>query len=726
MLVAMVATAVIEAAPGRPGSWWDDLHPAAALRRPLAPTVVRRAGLLRTLEEEDGGRVVALVAPAGSGKTTVLRQWADTDLRPFAWVTLDARHDDAPRLLDAVARAVDDAVGEDGRTAFVLVLDGVDAVRSRPAIAALRAIATDLPPQATLAVASRREPPLPLARMRAEHVVTDLGPRDLALARHELAALVRAAGHELDRSDADALLQLTEGWPVGVSLAVEFLGEHGATADLRRFGGADRLVAGYVRDEILATLPPDRAAFLVRCSVLEILTAPACDALLCRSGSAAILAELTAAGMFVALDRTDERFRHHRLIGAALRAELRRTAPAAETELHDRAGEWHRRTGDIDQAVHHALLAGDVRGAGDLVWGTLAAAVAQGRLTALEHRLAGFSHEQIAAHPCLAVAAAVRELMTGQGHLVQHWVSAAAVARPAERSDAVGVEPALAVLRAVVGEGGPRRMRADAEQAYRAQPEDGPWRSLCSLVAGTAARMLGDAADATALLEEGARRAAVSAPHVHALCLAELAILAADRDDWEAAAALVTRARAQVDRHGLASYGTAALVFAASAMVRAHRGRIDTARDDLQEAIRLQPTLTDFPPCHEADIRILIARAALRLSDLGVAQEHLARAARILDRAPEAIGLRRATEDAQRQLDSFAAAGRAPTASMTAAELRILRYLPTHLSFREIGERTFVSANTVKTQANAVYRKLDVSCRSDAVARARACGLLDG
>jgi LuxR family maltose regulon positive regulatory protein len=123
---------------------------------------------------------------------------------------------------------------------------------------------------------------------------------------------------------------------------------------------------------------------------------------------------------------------------------------------------------------------------------------------------------------------------------------------------------------------------------------------------------------------------------------------------------------------------------------------------------------------------VLVARAALRLSDLGVAQDHLARAARVLDRVPEAIGLRQAAEDARRQLDSFGAAGRAPSASMTAAELRILRFLPTHMSFREIGERTFVSANTVKTQANAVYRKLDVSCRSDAVARARACGLLDG
>ena len=563
--------------------------------------------------------------------------------------------------------------------------------------------------------------------MRAEHVVADLGPRDLALARHELAALVRAAGHELDRGDADALLQLTEGWPVGVSLAVEFLGEHGAAADLRRFGGADRLVASYVRDEILATLPPDRAAFLVRCSVLEILTAPACDALLGRSGSAAILAELTAAGLLVALDRTDERFRHHRLVGAALRAELRRTAPAAETELHDRAGAWHRRTGDIDQ-----------RGA------PRAARRRRPRRRrprlghARRRRRPGPAHGARApARRLLATSRSRRtraspwplpcgELMTGQGHLVQHWVSAAAVARSAERSDGMGVEPALAVLRAVVGEGGPRRMRADAEQAYRAQPEDGPWRSLCSLVAGTAARMLGDARR-----DRAPRGGRAPGRGVRAARPRPVPRGARRRSP---PTATTGRPRRRSSR-GRAPRSTGTASRATGRRRSCSRPRPWSARiaggstrraSDLQEAIRLQAALTDFAPCHEADVRILVARAALRLSDLGVAHEHLARAARILDRAPEAIGLRRAAEDAQRQLDSFAAAGRAPTASMTAAELRILRYLPTHLSFREIGERTFVSANTVKTQANAVYRKLDVSCRSDAVARARACGLLDG
>src|SRR4051812_19250940 len=444
----MVATAVTDSAP----AVWGTARADPALRRPDL-TEVRRADLVWRLEDEPGGRIVTLVAPAGSGKTTVLRQWAQHDLRPFAWVALDGRHNDARRLLADVAYAVDDAVGADADRPFVLVLDNVDAVIAQPAVQALRTIATDLPPHATLALGSRREPPLPLARMRVEHAVTELDPRDLALTRQEVLAVFAAAGHELDRQEADGVLQLTEGWPVGVSLAARFR----ESGDLRRFGGADRLVAAYVRDEILAALPPDRAAFLVRTSILDVLTAPVCDAVLASTGSATVLRELASDGLLVALDRTDERFRHHRLIGAALRAELRRSEPSAEARLHTRASAWHRQAGDVDEAVRHAVLAGDLRAAADLVWAALPATIAEGRATALEHRLAVFRPEQIAAQPRLAVAAALRDLMLGQGHMVRHWVSAAEARRV--RLGNEDIEPALAVLRAALGDDGPRCMR---------------------------------------------------------------------------------------------------------------------------------------------------------------------------------------------------------------------------------------------------------------------------
>jgi LuxR family maltose regulon positive regulatory protein len=203
-------------------------------------------------------------------------------------------------------------------------------------------------------------------------------------------------------------------------------------------------------------------------------------------------------------------------------------------------------------------------------------------------------------------------------------------------------------------------------------------------------------------------------------------VLALDDDEWEPAAALVTRARAQVERHGL-DYAAMALVFAVSALVRAQRGRVDPARSDLREATRLRSELVDVAPATEAEVSLMIARAALRLSDVSLGREQLAAAQRLVRRLPDAIALHRWADGVEAQLDAFSAsAADEEHASMTAAELRILQYLPTHMSFREIGELTYVSANTVKTQANAVYRKLGVSCRSEAVARARVCGLLTG
>jgi LuxR family maltose regulon positive regulatory protein len=269
-------------------------------------------------------------------------------------------------------------------------------------------------------------------------------------------------------------------------------------------------------------------------------------------------------------------------------------------------------------------------------------------------------------------------------------------------------------------------MRADAERAAALDAGHPAWTALCRLLAGTAQHLLGDRKAAARELEDAARRAAVPAPALHALSLARLALIAFEESDQEAAAAHSARARAQIDRHALGTYPAMALVLAVSALVRSHRGRVEAARSDLDDAARLDAAMTDFAPWYQAEVRILLSRAALRLGDVGLARHHLSAAARRLRRLPDAVLLQDALAEAQAQLLAFTAAdGVAPPASMTAAELRILRFLPTHLSFREIAERTHVSANTVKSQANAIYRKLDVSSRSEAVACARRCGLLD-
>ena len=228
MLVTVTSARVIEPAAQPLRLFRNGTPPRLRRAARAAPgPLVRRPRLLDLLPAEDGPPVVVVAAPAGYGKTTLLREWSEHDRRPFVWVTPDATGDEGIWLLAAVAAAVDAAVGDDGAAPFVLVLDDAHRLRSAPAAKALAAIARDLPAQATLALATRHRPTLPVARMRAQRLIVELGPRELAFTRPEASAMLRATGHQLDREHLDTVMQRTEGWPVAVSLAALFLGEPG-------------------------------------------------------------------------------------------------------------------------------------------------------------------------------------------------------------------------------------------------------------------------------------------------------------------------------------------------------------------------------------------------------------------------------------------------------------------------------------------------------------------
>ena len=431
--------------------------------------------------------------------------------------------------------------------------------------------------------------------------------------------------------------------------------------------------------------------------------------------------------VLIPVDRKDDAYRCHRLLRQMLRAELRRREPAREALLHARAAEWFEAAGEPDRALHHAAEAGDAPRAARLV-----RAVAPGHVTplrdrTLRRRLACFDDGQAAVHPGLALAAANSDFLRGDLDGVHRWASAVAgtlvgvspSAWPAEH------EAAAALLRAAVAQDGLVAMRDDAARAYALEPPDSPWRAPCCLLEGVALHLTGDREAAERRLEEGVRRAAVAAPNVQTLCLAQLALLAAEREDWEAGAGYVARAVAQVGHYGLEAHPTTALVFAAQAVVDARRGRIAEARDALTTGRRLLESLVDFAPWYEVEARIALARAALRLSDVAAARALRVAAARHARRIPETAVLDEWMSEVSALGDAAATSAAGGPAALTTAELRILTFLPTHLSFREIAERLYVSANTVKTQAHAIYRKLDAVSRSEAVSRAAELGLLD-
>jgi LuxR family transcriptional regulator, maltose regulon positive regulatory protein len=211
---------------------------------------------------------------------------------------------------------------------------------------------------------------------------------------------------------------------------------------------------------------------------------------------------------------------------------------------------------------------------------------------------------------------------------------------------------------------------------------------------------------------------------VQALCLAQLALLAAEDEDWEGAAALIARARSQVAAFRLEDYATMALVFAVSGLVRAQRAMVDEARADVRSSTRLLGEPGGFGAWYEAEARITLARAALRLGDVVAARNLLSEASHAVREVPDASVLGAWLEETRAQLDA-ATRSAGETRALTAAELRVLQLLPTHLSYPAMAKRLYVSPNTVKTHVRAVYRKLDASSRGEAVARALAAGLLD-
>jgi LuxR family maltose regulon positive regulatory protein len=247
---------------------------------------------------------------------------------------------------------------------------------------------------------------------------------------------------------------------------------------------------------------------------------------------------------------------------------------------------------------------------------------------------------------------------------------------------------------------------------------------MCCLYRGVACHLSGDTADARRLLREGVHRSAALTPAIETQCLAVLAILAVGEGDWELAQDSCVQARSLLERHRLDDHPTSALVLAVPALVCAATGRGDEAKELLRQSTRLLGMLDGFAAWYELETRLMLARAAARLTDIPRARTLLAEASRAGRRMPDAPSSKRWLDEAWEELDSRAAAALGGSSSLTLAELRILRFLPTHLSFREIGDRLHVSTNTVKSQAHAVYRKLDACSRSEAVAHASRMGLI--
>ena len=657
------------------------IEPVRPARR--RPHTVTRTPLVNRLCAAVDTPVVAIVAPAGFGKTTLLRQWAERDARPTSWHTLD----------DA---GLEQAVAKPGR---LVIVDDADAARAP----GLQEVLQATPAGTTVALAARVEPARLLPRLRAAGRVLEIGATDLTLGEREAQALLRQAGVLLPERDAARLVEWTEGWPAALALAALAL-RSGVSATA--IGGDDRYLVEYVEAEQLAALTPAERRFAEQTCILDELTLDACTALVDHLDAGRTIGALERKGLVVPVDHRRVRYRYRRLVRDAL---LTRLEPQRARSLHRAASAWSAARGDGEDALRHALAAEDFRLAGRLAAQVVPAIVRDGRLGAAEDLLDQLDDERLTqpdAEICLAgwwVCA-----LRGRATDSRRWADAALRRLPPGDSR-------TSVLQALRARDGAHTMLVDADAACAELPAGSTWLAAAAIAHGVASALAGDDdvvdGDLVDVLD-------TDASDLRLLASALLARRADEHGDDPVTRVLV----AALPREATVLH---VLVHALAARAALHAGDRDAARQDADSADELAPLLTTALPWLSAIAGLELVRTHAALGDADRGRLALRRVADVLRARPGFAALVQEMDELDARVRALAEPEGRWATSLTRAELRLLPLLATHLSFREIGQRLFVSRNTVKTQAISIYRKFGVSSRSEAIARAADLGLLD-
>jgi LuxR family maltose regulon positive regulatory protein len=732
------------------------LEPVAAGQQGL----VVRQRIIDALVADPSQTVAFLSGPAGAGKSTVVQQWAAADPRPWRVVGLTpamgqpstfARtlvkalesFGSPARKTRALASAVEPAfstllppamtvLAGNRTTPYVLVIDDLHLLNDPCCQDLLAALVDGVPPGSQVAFLSREPAPTWLAPARAQGRLREFGPSDLAFTVVEAIDMFAGMGlHVADHEVAKAT-EHAEGWAVALYLDALAVRDRGATARMTSVPlplGSDRAILDYLRRQVLEPLDDETRSFLMRTSVLEELIPALCDRLLGRTDSARLLAQVSESNrLVVELDGREHRYRYHHLLSEALRAELGTIEPESVAALHLRASEWYDEAGDLDAAIRHAKSAGDLGRVGDLVWTAIVGCIGDGRPDRLRGWLAGLTDRDIAGDRWLTLSAAWLALQTGDVDRRERWTLKAEGHAGRAWRDRLSTDDyaaSLGVLLALIGRGTVDEMHALAMGALEGLPVDSAFRPAAEFLAGVCLVLTRDVAGAVAMLEQAQRNArALGVPLIEADAMSMLGMLTLMSGDVTTGAVVMTRSAELIDAHDLDRLATSAHTLTGLALAQALLRDREKAAGTLLRARRLMAELTGIAPWFAVSGRSIQARTAVMLGDGAMARQLIGEARAAL--TPDLAQWLTADLLAEAEAALLAASVDGVSATpLTAAEIRVLQFLPSHLTFRQIGEHLFLSGNTVKTHALAIYRKLGVSSRNEAVTRARQLGLVE-
>ena len=693
-----------------------------AMRPPLvAPRTVRREALVSRLQSTRAD-VVALTAPAGYGKSTLLAQWADSEPdRRFVWVSccdgaepslllsyFAAALRDVPQVpmfeSDSLADICQALAATD--TALVIVLDGAERVSDGQCASILGAVADHLTGASQLVVSGRGLPSMPLARLRAENRLLELTAADLALTGTEARSVVACAPDEPSATTAAQLIEMSEGWAAGLSLAL--------AAQCNSRGSS--YVADYLRSEWLGELPVTDRRVVMQTAVTESVSRDIGEAPAERSHVAHTLNELSQQGGFVVAEE-GHGVRYHPMVRQFLLAELDREDPQVLARLRRRAAVWYSGRGDTELAVDMAFAAGDPDLAAELASAGAPTLYQAGAAHAVEgwlDRLAG--SPAIQTHSPLVVLATWVHAVGGRLSDAQRW------ARTVEQTTDVESRASKLIVRALTCRQGIVHMHRDAAAALELTLPTSDLFPLGATLLGWSQLLAGDHEAADRAFQDAVEAAlGRSFLELAALGSTGRALCALERQRWELADGFCQDALAIVGDGPLAVYGPGAITHAVAGRIASRLGEHAHALQHADRAMELMAGLTPAIPWLSVHTHCETARLQLALGRPDIALA-LCDDVQMLSRTCPALGYQPTTE---LKLQALFLSRRDPwAATLTRAELRLLPYLTTHLSYGAMAKELFVSRNTVKSQMISIYRKLGVSSRAEAVTRLADLGLV--
>ena len=415
---------------------------------PPRPDLVKRLRLVERLDEglRLDHKLTLISASAGSGKTTLLSEWAASRNLQFCWLSLDEEDNDParfwmyvvaalqmvhPQLAQSMLPMLQGPQSPSARSiltpllnemttlpeAVALVLDDYHLITTGAIHDGVAFLLDHLPQQMHLVIATRADPPLPIARLRARGQLTELRVDDLRFTTEEAATFLNAVmGLDLQPQDVAALETRTEGWISGLHLAaLSMQGREDAHAFVQAFTGGHQYILEYLVEEVLSQQPEPVQRFLLQTSILDRLCAPLCDALTGEQDGADMLEQLQRDNLFlIPLDDEGCWYRYHHLFGDLLRKRLGQAAPPEQhSELHRRASQWHEENGLLEQAVKHAQSAGDFERIAEIAERAAGASLLDARLTALLRWVDALPRDVLRVHPRLQIYRAWALYMNG-------------------------------------------------------------------------------------------------------------------------------------------------------------------------------------------------------------------------------------------------------------------------------------------------------------------------